>query len=146
MNKHSNIFGIVFNFFLPKNKFDADIENVTSDELSKRLIQNNKINGYTYTMFSYKDELIKNMIWSIKYRRNQKTAKIFALMIYDFIAEEFSDLAIYSDFKDPILIPIPTSKEHIRKRGVDHTEVLAKEFCIIANKDFCVLRTDILKK
>ena len=49
-------------------------------------------------------------------------------MIYDFIAEEFSDLAIYSDFKDPILIPIPTSKEHIRKRGVDHTEVLAKNF------------------
>lgn len=138
---------MIFDFLLPKNKNDEEAESATADVLSKKMTRNNKTdNEHIYALFDYRDKLIKNMIWSLKYRKNIKVANTFAQMLNDFLTEELSDLSIYSDFSEPILIPIPLSKKRLRKRGFNQTELLAKELCIIADKSFCVLRTDILKK
>jgi len=69
-----------------------------------------------------------------------------AQILYDFLIEEFSDLSVYSDFDKPILIPIPMHKKHLRERGYNQTELLAKELCKIGGDSFCILRTDILQK
>ena len=146
MNKPSRIFGIALDFLFPKGNSEKEAEKVTAEALLERLVENNKLNGSTYTLFSYKDKVVKNMIWALKYRKNRIVAKTLSNALYDFLAEEFSNLTVYSNFKEPILIPIPISKKRLYKRGFNQTELLAKEFCAVADKSFCTLRTDILKK
>ena len=147
MNKPKALFGIMFDFILPKNKNDVEAENVTIEVLSKKLMRNNKTDAESvYTLFDYRDKSIKNMVWSLKYRRNRKVAKLFSQMLYDFLIEELSDLSVYSDFNDPLLIPIPLSNKRLRKRGFNQSELLAKELCIVADKSVFTLRADILKK
>ena len=101
---------------------------------------------FVYTLFDYRDEVIKNMIWSLKYKKNNKITKLFAQILYDFLQEELSDLNVYSDFNKPLLIPIPMHKKHLRERRFNQTEILAKELCDIAGESLCALRTDLLKK
>jgi ComF family protein len=146
MNKPRRILGIALDFIFPKENSEKEAEKVTEEMLLGKLLQKNKIDKFTYALFSYGDKEVKNMIWALKYRKNRIVAKTLSHALYDFLAEEFSDLYIYSDLKEPVLIPLPISKKRLYKRGFNQTELLAKELCIIADKSFCTLRTDILKK
>lgn len=147
MSKLNKIIGIVFDFFFPRNNTDIILDKESPDTLSDKLLQARETeNKSIYALFDYRDETIKNMIWSLKYRRNKHVANVFAQMLYDFFVEEFSDLHIYSDFDKPVLIPIPMHKKHLQQRGYNQTILLAKELHKIGGDSFCVLRADILQK
>ena len=147
MFKFNKIIEMVLKFFFPKDEFDKKAENISIDILSKKLSLNNKTEDeFIYTLFDYRDEVIKNMIWSLKYKKNKKVAKLFAQILYDFLQEELSDLNVYSDFNKPLLIPLPMHKKHLQERRFNQTEILAKELCDIAGESLCILKTDLLKK
>jgi competence protein ComFC len=146
MYKPKVIFETILDFLFPKGHSEKEAEKVTAEMLLEKLAQKNKIDAHTYALFNYGDKEVKNMIWALKYRKNRIVTKTLSNALYDFLAEEFSDMTVYSNLKEPILIPIPISKKRLYKRGFNQTELLAKEFCIIADKSFCTLRTDILKK
>jgi len=147
MNYFNKVIGIVLDFFLPKSKLDKSVDRETVDTLSKKLLKGRETeNESVYALFDYRDEVIRHMIWALKYRRNRRVAKVFAQILYDFLVEEFSDLSIYSDFSKPLLVPIPLFKKRQRKRGFNQTELLAKEIASIGGESFCVLHTDLLKK
>ena len=146
MFKFNKILGIAFDFFLPRDPKDKQAVNITIEKLSEKLLKGRETeNKSIYALFDYRDETIRNMIWSLKYKRNHKVAQTFAVMLYDFLIEEFSDLNTYSDFTKPILIPIPMHKKHRKKRGYNQTEFLAKELYKI-DSDLFQLHTDILIK
>lgn len=147
MNYINKVIGIIFDFFLPKSELDKMADKETADTLSKKLLNGRETeNESIYALFDYRDEVIRHMIWTLKYRGNRKVAKIFAQVLYDFLIEEFSDLSVYSDFKKPILIPIPLFKKRQRKRGFNQTEILADEIIAIGGSSFSELRKNILKK
>lgn len=143
----NRVIGIVFDFFLPKSELDKAVERVNADTLSKKLLKGRETeNKSIYALFDYRDEIIRHMIWALKYRKNRQIAKVFAQILHDFLIEEFSDLSVYSDFNKPLLIPVPLSKKRLRKRGFNQTELLAKEIATIGGDSFCLLHTDLLKK
>lgn len=147
MYKFNKIIRTIFDFFLPLSELDKAIEKEDASTLSNKLLQGRETeNKSIYALFDYRDEVIRHMIWALKYRRNRRVAKIFAVLLYDFLVEEFSDLNIYSDFDKPILIPIPLYKKRFRERGFNQTELLAKELYKISGDSFCVLDTKILQK
>lgn len=146
MIKFNKIFYIVFDFIFPKTQKDKEAENIDIESLLDKLLQTRETeNKSIYALFDYRDETIRNMIWSLKYRKNKKIAKIFAQILYDFLIEELADLNIYSDFEKPILIPIPIHKKIRREKGYNQTELLAKELYKIGDL-FISLQNNILKK
>ena len=78
MHGFNQVIGIVLDFFLPKSELDRTIERVDADTLSKKLLRGRETeNKSIYALFDYRDEIIRHMIWALKYRRNRKVAQTF---------------------------------------------------------------------
>ncbi|MFA6397857.1 MAG: ComF family protein [Candidatus Paceibacterota bacterium] len=101
-------------------------------------------NNYIISVFDYKDPIIKKVIKMFKYKNKRGLANILAKPLNDKLLEEISDLGIFENFKNPILIPIPLSRKRLKERGYNQSELLAKEL-VLLNKDF-KMQTDILFK
>ena len=79
-----------FDFLLPGEKIDS----VTIDELSEKILHGGKVDvDGTIVLFNYSDPTVKHMIWSLKYKGNLKTAKLFAEVLSEYMLEELSDAA-----------------------------------------------------
>ncbi len=75
------------------------------------------------SIFSYKDPLVKELIWQIKYRKNKK-------------AVEIAGYALFQSLKEPaVLIPIPISKKRREERGYNQCELLIDEIMRLDNEN-----------
>lgn len=95
----------------------------------------------TTTIFSYSDERVKKLVWEIKYYRNQKITDTVGALIAEKIIDATSSLPGEKFF----LVPIPLTRERLRERGYNHTELLAKASLTYLPKNF-ELAADFLKK
>lgn len=100
---------------------------------------------WVFPLFDYRHPGVKHTIWFLKYKNRKKLALIFANVLYEKILEEESDLRIFENFRDPILIPIPLSKRRRRERGYNQAEIIAKGIKKIS-EDRLTLETDVLVK
>lgn len=143
MHYIANIMEKVLDFLLPGEKIDS----ITSSELSEKISHGKKQeDSGTIVLFDYSDPAVKRLIWSLKYKGNLKTAKLFAEVLSEYLLEELSDLKIFSDFNNPMLISIPLSKKRMRERGFNQVERIAK---LVVNYDKNTnykLETNILKR
>ena len=83
--------------------------------------------SWIFPLFDYRHIPIKKSIWLLKYKGKKKLAGIFAEIMYGKIIEELSELSALSNFREPILIPIPLSKRRFRERGYNQAELICKE-------------------
>lgn len=89
------------------------------------------------SIFNYRDKVVKELIWKLKYTGNKKISLVFAQILYDKILEDISEQEIFSNFTYPMVIPIPLSKRKMRKRGFNQSEEVAKNVALIdRNKSF----------
>jgi competence protein ComFC len=98
------------------------------------------------SVFQYENKIIRKAIWMLKYRNKKEIAKIFAEAIYDRIIEELQDLKTFQNFTNPILIPIPISKEKHQKREYNQSELIAFELVELDQENNFTLKTNILFK
>ena len=54
-------------------------------------------------------------------------AEVLAMMMRDFLVEELSDFDRLDNFKNPVLVPIPSDNSSKRKRGFNQAEHLAQK-------------------
>jgi competence protein ComFC len=81
-------------------------------------------------IFSYKDPIIKELIWQIKYKKNTHTIKCAGYALYKTLIKTcFDKNSIdYSKNTDKIiLIPIPISKKRRKERGYNQCELIIDE-------------------
>ncbi len=78
------------------------------------------------SLFHYKDPLVQKALWELKYRGNKKIAILFGELLYELILDTISDALLFSNFSEPLLIPLPLSKERKRERGWNQSEMLVK--------------------
>jgi len=78
-------------------------------------------------VFNYKTVLCRQAIWEIKYRANRKLITDFSLLLYEYILEELSDLETFANFKNIILIPIPSSPNRTREKGFNQCILIVRE-------------------
>lgn len=81
----------------------------------------------------------------LKYRNKKGIADVLAKAAYDRLLEELSDLAVFENFNNPILIPIPLYKKRLKKRGYNQAELLAREITKRSDNVFA-LATNVLHK
>jgi competence protein ComFC len=72
-----------------------------------------------YSVFRYKDPLIRTAVKSLKYQGNRRMAKLFATIL----ATRISAIPL----SHPLLVPIPISKERYKERGWNQAELIARE-------------------
>jgi competence protein ComFC len=102
--------------------------------------------AWIFPLFDYRHPPIKRAIWMLKYKNKRKLAKIFAEIMYAYILEELSDLILFENFKNPLLIPIPLSKKRFRERGFNQATLICKELIKIdKNQHFVLEEKNLIK-
>lgn len=98
------------------------------------------------SVFCYKNDTTKKAIHFLKYKNKKGLGKIFARSLHDIILEELVEQKTFSNFSNPILVPIPLSKKKLKERGFNQSEIIAREMSLIDNGELLTLSTDILYK
>ncbi|MFA6552224.1 MAG: hypothetical protein WCT19_01840, partial [Candidatus Paceibacterota bacterium] len=128
-----NAWYLFLDFLLPQPEIVARLEKMTVPEFMESVSHADKIGlkKYASAIFDYKNPLVRRAIWELKYRGNKRIACLLANALYEEMIAEFSELEIFSNFKDPIIVPIPISKKRFRDRGYNQCRILTNELCKI---------------
>jgi competence protein ComFC len=122
------IFETLLSIILPKEESVLRIENLSLSFIENQLPKANETNNPKFkALFQYKDKIVRQAIWEIKYNKNKRILENFTLALYEFILEEISDEILFNNFHSPILIPIPTSKQSLKERGYNQCDLVVKE-------------------
>lgn len=101
---------------------------------------------WIFSLYDYRDPIIKKAIWLLKYKNKRTLANTFANVLYGRILEELSDLMVFENFRDPILIPIPISSKRRKERGFNQTELICKKLAELDKNQNFKLNKNILIK
>ena len=106
-----------------------------------------KISGVEiYSVFIYKN-IVRTLIHKLKFDHKKAVARVFALFLFDFfnkILENTEQSKINKiNLQNTVIVPIPTNKKNIQKRGYNNVYEIASEFAKIANLKLC---PDLLTK
>jgi ComF family protein len=94
-------------------------------------------------LFPYRVPYIRYAIWQCKYERKQQIIDDFASIMYSFLLEELSDIALFSN-KTIIIIPMPSSAERRAEKGFNQCELLL--FSLAKELASFEIRTDLFIK
>jgi competence protein ComFC len=94
------------------------------------------------SLFDYRHETLKKAIWHLKYRNKKQLARALGIGAAERLLPELSDLALFKNFDDPILVPVPAAAGRLARRSYNQAELLA--FTISLRTGFPLVRA--LKK
>ncbi|MGB0925160.1 MAG: ComF family protein [Minisyncoccia bacterium] len=81
---------------------------------------------FIFSIFDYKQQTVRDIIRYFKKHNDrilkQKIARSMSLHISDHLADQ----QVFGYFQNPILVPVPVSKQRLRERGFNQTHILAK--------------------
>lgn len=86
---------------------------------------------WIHPLFHYKDRKVKAIVWELKYKDNTRPLEYIGKLLYDEIIALVSDILLFNNDAQFLLIPIPISNERRAERGYNQSEYIAKE--ILAN-------------
>lgn len=143
-----NILKYIFDFLFPPSEIVKKIESLSAEDLLLHAASPLEDPGDTIiSFFNYKDPLVQQALWELKYRGNSYVAKLFADVLYDEIIEYIADQTLFQDFTEPIIIPIPLSKARLHQRGWNQTEMIADALQKKdKNRSFTVQKDILIKK
>ena len=105
-----------------------------------------QVQEYIFPVFDYRNTLIKQAIWKLKYRNKKEIATDLAQIVYDRLLEELSELEMFENFVSPILIPIPLSNKRLKERGYNQAELIAQEIIKKSTDNSLTLIKNVLYK
>jgi competence protein ComFC len=133
----------IFDFFFPPDPLTRQLETITATDLAALLKVKRTPTG-VIALFSYRHPLIRRGIWEIKYRGNEKIAKIFARVLFEEMVAELIDLDPIGQTK-PLITIVPMTDARRRARGFNHLAMLVKNLPV-ETANFFTLETALLKK
>lgn len=138
---------LILNILFPKSIEEIDIENMSEQYIFENIKEANEIKNENYkSLFQYRNKLMRKAIWSIKYNKNDIITKKFSKLLYDFIIENISDEMTFSNFNNPIIIPIPVHKNSLKERGYNQSEIIAKNIISFDNEKIFKIEPNALSK
>ena len=121
----NSLFKKILDLIFPRRGLELKIDSLSPEDLSEKLhIQES---GDVVSLFRYKDPLIKQMVWLLKYKRNLHVAQLFASTLNDYLVEELSDEIVFSEGVKIVIIPLPLSKKRERERGFNQMKLITNE-------------------
>ncbi len=112
---------------LPQDPETRTIEKMTAAKALGEFRPARKGEVWIESFFDYKDSLVQKAIWELKYRGNEKIAQLFAEVLCDHLIEEIGELGLFKNFREPLLVPIPLSRERERERGFNQMRLVLEK-------------------
>jgi competence protein ComFC len=119
-----------------KNIVDFVLPPRSNYEIVKRLDEKSiyqipragKIPGFDwiYPIFQYKDVRVKAIVWELKYRENTKPLEVIGKMMFEEILSLISDIILFNNNAEFLLIPIPMTVSAKSDRGYNQSEIISK--------------------
>lgn len=121
------ILGEFIDFLYPKEEQVYELEALSPGELLALLPPAAEPGGDVIALFGYPDERVREAVWELKYRKNEKMAASLAAILLDVLRHELAERALFENFIHPLLIPMPMSGKRRLERGWNQTEILCEE-------------------
>jgi ComF family protein len=118
------IFSDLLDFLYPKSEEVLSLESLNAGELVTLLPQATELDDRTLAIWNYADPRVRELIWELKYRKNPVIVKNLAEVLFDVLRQELAERALFENFINPLLIPMPQSDKRRLERGFNPTEVL----------------------
>lgn len=99
---------------------------------------------FIYPLFSYKDTIIRKAIWDFKLEGKRRLVKPLSSLLYDSMLEILANEISINNFTKPILISIPGSKIHNKRRGYDQGKLLCSELARLDNNNFFTYQENVI--
>ncbi|MEN9852681.1 MAG: hypothetical protein RI996_624 [Candidatus Parcubacteria bacterium] len=101
---------------------------------------------YIHPIYSYKDPIIKKLIWSLKYKNKKNIAADISSPLFDTLLGIVIDLRNYHGAKHIYIVPIPLHKSRLADRGYNQSELVAYQLALLGSAYGIELHTNILKR
>jgi ComF family protein len=130
----------IVSIVLPKEESVLNIEKIDLGNTEMEIPKANDINnGKFKALFQYRNKMVRQAIWEIKYRGNKSIIRKFSVALYEFILDELGDEITFDNFRNPVLVPIPGSKASLKERGFNQCELIARELAHLdENRNFTI--------
>lgn len=109
------ILNYIIDFIFPPNPYEIEIREIKKEDVYTRFSFKNELNT---SIYPYKEPLIREIVWQIKYKKNKKAIEIAGYSIY---------LELIKLNQPLLLIPIPISKIRMKERGYNQCELIIDE-------------------
>ena len=121
MSIFNSFFEIILEAIFPSSKTDNLLFSY-SKERALEILPPAPVSPITFTqsIFAYKNDLVKSLIWNIKYKKSTKALEIGAYAMY----LEIIKIAKPIKSKQVLLIPIPISQRRKNERGYNQCQLL----------------------
>lgn len=94
------------------------------------------------SVFNYRNEEVRELIYHIKYRGNSTLVNLFAEILYQKLKKDFKK---YSDKKINVhLVPIPLSKKRLQERKFNQSELLTNSILKHDKQKMFIHSNDVL--
>ncbi len=107
------------NFEVVKNLKEEDIFNLPKAPKIMEM-------DWIFPLFHYKDSFVRAIIWELKYKENTLPLEYIGKMLYEEVIPLISDIILFNQDAEFILLPIPISKQRRVERGYNQSEYIAK--------------------
>ncbi len=81
---------------------------------------------WIHPLFHYKDNRVRAIIWELKYRENTGSLDVIGQMMFEEIFSSISDIVLFDNNAEFLLIPIPITNTRRGERGYNQSEHIAK--------------------
>jgi len=110
----------IADFLFPKTSAEAALENLSAHSLRERYAPSDILAGYA--LFSYRDPLIRSLIWQMK-RGDRHAMSLFVPFLEEVIQSIAEDARLL--YGRPVLVvPIPLHPKRERERGGNQVSIL----------------------
>jgi competence protein ComFC len=82
-----------------------------------------------YAAYDYRDPIIKQAIWRLKYYKSKHLAIHLGAILYEHMLEDLVDMNLFTQGHPILVIPVPVSRSRIRERGYNQARSIAQHFC-----------------
>ena len=136
-DKTALLLTLIIDFLFPPSKEALQLRSISPENLSRGLPPASApSHPFITSLFAYKNPLVSELIWSIKYKKNRHAIKLGGYSLYEKLKQK----------EKVILIPIPISSKRRKERGYNQTELLIDEIMRLDTDGRLEKRFDILSK
>ena len=90
----------------------------------------------TLVIFPYDHKMIKSAIYYIKNKKIQVVVESLCAVVSDFLLEELAEREMMNNFRNPLVVAVPTSSGRVLRRGFNPSEVIATTLAKLMNIDY----------
>ncbi len=118
-----NFFNILIDFVFPPRDEELKIRSISPEEFFKKYPKSGKTEfPFIESIFTYKDPIVRELIWQIKYKKNDHAVKIAGFALYNELIKITQNVK-----SDVLLLPIPISNKRRKERGYNQCEIIINE-------------------